>query len=816
MSRALRLVVAAAFVVGSAFALSCNVNDYCLNCATLGDGGPSDAIDAPVDSDVTDAGDGGNCTNTGTEVCDDKDNDCDGAVDELPIAGIGDPCMNQTGECAGGVTECVAGKVECTKKPAPEDCDNLDNNCNGTVDEGDPDGGDKCGTDVGECVAGVNRCTNGTIQCIGAVGSVGGQPETCNGRDDDCDGMFDEGLTNLGQCGTTDLGECSFGTQQCMGGGVVCVGAMGPTFELCDSLDQDCDGNPTNGYNLMTDEQNCGMCGMVCNLPNAVEVCNSGTCGIASCQAGYHNNDGNAANGCEFGPCQPSGNEVCDGMDNDCDGVIDDNLGTPPAICLSGGECGTPAPTAQCMGAMGWRCTYSGNVQTDANGNIVAETRCDGDDNDCDGQIDENQPNLNDACNDGGVGLCQGTGTYQCNSANLNGPAVCVITNPGGTMTAETCDGVDNDCDGVVDDGASSGNLPGQDWITIPGTSPAVQIQKWEASRPDATSTSSGSVATHLCSKQGVLPWTNVTHPQAQAACAAIGARLCTEAEWERMCDPRPQYPVTGPAAGQFVFLEAEDAFARVAGTQDTWTATPISDYSGTTSFQALGDNGQSQSAANAPSNSPRFAFQLSLAASTQYFVWVRMRSPGSNSDTLYTGISATTPGTVTGAAIATGVHNQWVWRVGTGVTTGAAGTYHAHVYMAEDGVLVDAVAIARQGTTPPTFDERTWAFATNPKVAQTTVCNGDPYDTVAGGTDQDDILPTGSLASCFANGPGSADAFDMSGNVKEWTAERAAGQNPLRGGASNSLVDGLTCGLDFTLADDQFFFPNVGFRCCR
>ena len=83
-------------------------------------------------------------------------------------------------------------------------------------------------------------------------------------------------------------------------------------------------------------------------------------------------------------------------------------------------------------------------------------------------------------------------------------------------------------------------------------------------------------------------------------------------------------------------------------------------------------------------------------------------------------------------------------------------------------------------------------------------------------GGDQDDILPTGSMLSCFANGPGTADAYDMSGNVKEWRAARAAGQNPLRGGASNSTVTGTACELNFTLANDSFFFPNVGFRCCR
>ena len=71
-------------------------------------------------------------------------------------------------------------------------------------------------------------------------------------------------------------------------------------------------------------------------------------------------------------------------------------------------------------------------------------------------------------------------------------------------------------------------------------------------------------------------------------------------------------------------------------------------------------------------------------------------------------------------------------------------------------------------------------------------------------------------MLQCFANGPGAADAYDMSGNVREWTKARAPGANPIRGGSSNTTVTGTTCGLNFTLANDTFFFPNVGFRCCR
>ena len=71
-------------------------------------------------------------------------------------------------------------------------------------------------------------------------------------------------------------------------------------------------------------------------------------------------------------------------------------------------------------------------------------------------------------------------------------------------------------------------------------------------------------------------------------------------------------------------------------------------------------------------------------------------------------------------------------------------------------------------------------------------------------------------MASCFANNGGANTAFDMSGNVKEWTAPRSVGQNPIRGGSANNTVDGISCELNFTLADNAFFFPDTGFRCCR
>ena len=815
MSVMKRALLAVSLLAAGLAPLSCGVNDYCIGCAPT----PDDANnggDGGGDPDADPTGDGGVCVPSGVEVCDGKDNDCDGQIDEGPLPEVGTACANQVGECQGAVKACVGGVIRCSREPAPEICDNKDNNCNGSIDEGNPGGGTQCGTDRGECVAGVNSCQNGTVVC---VGRIDGSAEQCNGRDDDCDGLFDEGLTNLGSCGQTDVGVCQLGTLQCVGGGTVCVGSVGPSFELCDNLDQDCDGNPTNGFDLASDPTNCGMCGNVCNLANAFEGCASGMCTIAACQSGYYDNDGMAGTGCEFGPCTiQSTQEVCNGADDNCNGLIDDNVNVPApgAFCLLAGECAM-GTTVTCDGAQGLRCHYADpDVSTDASGNITAETLCDGKDNDCDGAIDEGQPNLGQACDNGGVGDCRATGTFQCNSAARNGPAVCVITQPAPGSSAESCDGRDNDCDGVIDDGAATGNLPGQQWVTIPGGT--TQIMKYEASRPNSTATAGGTLQTHVCSRQGVQPWTNVTYPQAVAACATVGARLCTETEWQRTCDPPPTYPLAGPAAAtDFVYMEAEDAFANVTVGGNSWQVftEQFQDSSGT-GYVIIGDSGVTVTAANAPTQSPRLTFRVNLAASTQYFVWVRMMGTDTNGDSVWVGLNLTQPGTANTTQLNIGPDQVWGWVPSVGITTTTAGTYNVNVYMREDGALVDAVAIARQGTTPPPFDERTWAYATNAKVAQPQACNGDDYDTTPGGADDDGIIPTGALPNCFANGPGTNDAFDMSGNVKEWTKARAVGQNPIRGGASNNEVTGLSCNINFTLANDTFFFPNVGFRCCR
>src|SRR5690606_28690563 len=109
----------------------------------------------------------------------------------------------------------------------------------GMTDEGDPEAGDACGDDTGECVPGTTACVGGELICDGAVGPT---PEVCNGLDDDCDGAADDGLDVGAPCGS-DEGECIPGFRVCRDGEIVCDGEVGPMAESCNALDDDCDGD---------------------------------------------------------------------------------------------------------------------------------------------------------------------------------------------------------------------------------------------------------------------------------------------------------------------------------------------------------------------------------------------------------------------------------------------------------------------------------------------------------------------------------------------------------------------------------------------
>lgn len=95
----------------------------------------------------------------------------------------------------------------------------------------------------------VGPCTDGIETCEGKAWSVCRnqvvpQPEQCNGVDDDCNGLIDDQDNTTGTSCTIEglQGPCAQGTQKCQNGAVSCVPTTQPSEEICDGKDNDCDG----------------------------------------------------------------------------------------------------------------------------------------------------------------------------------------------------------------------------------------------------------------------------------------------------------------------------------------------------------------------------------------------------------------------------------------------------------------------------------------------------------------------------------------------------------------------------------------------
>ena len=216
------------------------------------------------------------------EECNGFDDDCDGDIDEGAI-GIGQPCdSNLPGLCSNGIQSCEDGLLKCNPNiqpdQFPEVCDGKDNDCDGAVDEENPGGGGPCTVQglSGECKLGQLECTNGSLTCKQVVFP---QAEICDNKDNDCDGQIDgmqeDCFTMCGDgkktCNGGQWGACSaMEPKTCMNYNncqeeLVCVQQCDPKpQETCNGQDDDCDWEIDETFACTPGEQkdqNCGNCG---------------------------------------------------------------------------------------------------------------------------------------------------------------------------------------------------------------------------------------------------------------------------------------------------------------------------------------------------------------------------------------------------------------------------------------------------------------------------------------------------------------------------------------------------------------------------
>ncbi len=342
-------------------------------------------------------------------------------------------------------------------------------------------------SEVGSCM-GVETCDAevGWVGCTATAATA----EVCDGLDNDCNGLVDDGLPKTEACSIDNAAGSCAGVSVCAGGGGWVCDAKTPEVEVCNGVDDDCDGAVDEDFTVdgaFVLDGHCGACGYACaeKILHGAGACNGDAanprCVVASCDEGYvPYNDFQCGLPPDVG-CQPCGSDA-DCFGGSCVVLDGQSVCVSPcaegdAPCPSGAICGAaPDGEQRCLPVTG-SCTCNAatagkkrscqsddvlgtcyGVETcDAEAGWTgctapapAPEQCNGVDDDCDGLIDEELADEGAPCTNAveGVGACAGVKT-------CFGPQGWKCQGP--TPEPETCDFKDNDCDGEVDEDFKAG-----------------------------------------------------------------------------------------------------------------------------------------------------------------------------------------------------------------------------------------------------------------------------------------------------------------------------------------------------------------------
>ncbi|MFA5413792.1 MAG: MopE-related protein, partial [Patescibacteria group bacterium] len=254
-------------------------------------------------------------------------------------------------------------------------------------------------------------------------------------------------------------GLCVEGSQLCDATGHWgdCLGETNPDTEVCDLLmaDEDCDGTANETCSCVEDDiQPCGPESVTGVCRPGVQTCTGGTWGAC------------------VGPVYPATAETCANLtDDDCNGVVDDgcggcipgstiSCGTSVGLCVEGSQlCDATGHWGDCLGET--------NPDTEVCDLLMA-------DEDCDGTVDEGLLNSCGTCGPVPAEICGNGIDDNCNGFIDDGCGSVPCT-PG----PEVCgNGTDDDCDTVIDDGCAGPGLFTHCW-TLPGTAPRASFWGW-------------------------------------------------------------------------------------------------------------------------------------------------------------------------------------------------------------------------------------------------------------------------------------------------------------------------------------------------